>query len=78
MTDPGPGSARAEAPRRPSPASPGVVLFWVYDASPGQQRTRLLVKRVVPIVDKLVRMSRLPVVRGVVDDLVTLTDDLRS
>jgi len=56
----------------------GVVLFWVYDASPDQQRTRTLVTRVVPVVDKLVRLSRLPVVRGVVDDVVTLMDDLRS
>ena len=33
--------------------------------------------RVVPIVDKLVRLSRLPVVRGVVDDVVSLMDELR-
>lgn len=56
----------------------GVVLFWVYDASPGQARTRALVRRLAPVVDKLVRMSRLPVVRGVVDDVVTLMDELRS
>lgn len=56
----------------------GLVLFWVYDASPDQARTRMLVRRVVPIVDKLVRLSRLPVVRGVVDDVVELMDDLRS
>ncbi len=52
----------------------GVVLFWVYDASPGQRRTRTLVRGVVPLVDKLVRMSRLPVLRGVVDDVLTLLD----
>lgn len=56
----------------------GLVLFWVYDASPGQARTRTLVRGVVPIVDKLVRLSRLPVVRGVVDDVVALMHDLRS
>lgn len=56
----------------------GTVLFWVYDASPGQQRSRMLVRRIVPIVDRLVRLSRLPVVRGVVDDLVGLVRDLRS
>ena len=55
----------------------GLVLFWVYDASPGQARTRTLVRGVVPIVDKLVRLSRLPVVRGVVDDVVGLMDELR-
>ncbi|MBZ5739268.1 TetR/AcrR family transcriptional regulator [Nocardioides mangrovi] len=56
----------------------GIVLFWVYDASEDQQRSRMLVKRVVPIVDRLVRLSRLPVVRGVVDDVVSLTRELRS
>jgi AcrR family transcriptional regulator len=56
----------------------GVVLFWVYDASPGQARSRMLVTRIVPIVDRLTRMSRLPVVRGVVDDVVGLVASLRS
>ena len=56
----------------------GVVLFWVYDSSPGQARTRLLVSGAVPLVDRLVRLSRFPVVRGVVDDLVGLIATLRS
>ena len=56
----------------------GVVLFWVYDASPGQARSRMLVSKIVPIVDRLTRMSRLPVVRGVVDDVVGLVAALRS
>ncbi|GAA1797837.1 TetR family transcriptional regulator [Nocardioides hankookensis] len=56
----------------------GTVLYWVYDASPGQERTRTLVRRVVPIVDRLVRLSRMPVVRGVVDDVVGLMKELRS
>jgi AcrR family transcriptional regulator len=56
----------------------GVVLFWVYDASPGQARSRMLVSRIVPVVDRLTRLSRLPVVRGVVDDVVGLVGALRS
>jgi AcrR family transcriptional regulator len=56
----------------------GTVLFWVYDASPDQARSRLLVRRVVPVVDRLVRLARLPVVRGVVDDVVGLVRELRS
>ena len=35
-------------------------------------------RRVVPIVDRLVRLSRMPVVRGVVDDVVGLMRELRS
>ncbi|MBU2694939.1 TetR family transcriptional regulator [Pimelobacter sp. 30-1] len=56
----------------------GVVLFWVYDASEGQRRTRTLVRGLVPLVDRLVRMSRLPVLRGVVDDVLALVTSLRA
>jgi AcrR family transcriptional regulator len=56
----------------------GVVLFWVYDDSPHQDRSRELVARLVPIVDRLVKLSRLPVVRGLVDDVVGLLRSLRS
>lgn len=54
----------------------GVVLFWVHDRSPGQHRTLALIAGVVPLVDKLGRLSRVPVVRGVVNDLVALLDSL--
>ena len=56
----------------------GVVLFWVHDRSDGQKRTLALVAGVVPLVDKLGRLSRVPVVRGVVNDLVGLLDSLRG
>lgn len=56
----------------------GVVLFWVHDGSPGQQRTRALVEKAVPLVDKLARMTRLPVVRGVVRDVVDLVATVRG
>jgi AcrR family transcriptional regulator len=56
----------------------GVVLFWVYDDSPGQQRSRTLARGVVPLVDRLVRMSRLPVLRGVVDDVLGLLDAIQG
>lgn len=69
---------RAELPELLWLLQMGVVLFWVYDDSPQQQRSRELVARVVPIVDRLVRLSRLPVVRGVVDDVVGLVAALRS
>ena len=56
----------------------GIVLFWVHDRSPDQARTRTLVAQGVPIVDRLVRLARLPVVRGVVDDLVRVVASLRE
>lgn len=56
----------------------GVVLFWVYDDSPDQRRSRELVAHLVPIIDRLVRLSRLPVVRGLVDDALGLVATLRG
>ena len=69
---------RAELPELLWLLQMGVVLFWVYDASPGQQRTRQLIDGAVPMIDKLVRLSRLPLVRGVVDDLVSLIGTLKD
>jgi AcrR family transcriptional regulator len=56
----------------------GIVLFWVYDDSDGQRRTRTLIAGLVPIVDRSVRLTRLPVVRGLVDDGLGLLRSLRS
>jgi AcrR family transcriptional regulator len=56
----------------------GVVLFWVYDDSPEQRRSRELVTRLVPVIDRMVRLSRLPVVRGLVDDVLGLVAALRD
>ncbi len=54
----------------------GMVLFWVYDASPGRTRTRQLVRQAVPILDKLLRATRIPGVRGIADDVVVLVKSL--
>ena len=56
----------------------GVVLFWVHDDSPGQRRTRTLVAGLVPLVDRSVRLTRLPLVRGLVDDGLGLVRQLRG
>lgn len=55
----------------------GVTLFWVYDRSPAQRRTRRLVERVAPLTAKLVILSRLPVVRNIVEDVVHLLQGAR-
>jgi AcrR family transcriptional regulator len=52
----------------------GVVLFWVYDKSPEQERTRLLVERSAPIIGQLIGLSRLPVLRGSAKELMQLVD----
>ena len=56
----------------------GVVLFWVHDDSPGQRRTRTLIAGLVPLVDRSVRLTRLPLVRGLVDDGLGLVRQLRG
>ncbi|WP_404321107.1 TetR family transcriptional regulator [Arthrobacter luteolus] len=56
----------------------GVTLFWVYDSSPGQARSRRLVANTAPLVAKLVILSRLPVVRNIVEDVVKLLRGARS
>ncbi|WP_346775992.1 TetR family transcriptional regulator C-terminal domain-containing protein [Micromonospora sp. HNM0581] len=55
----------------------GVVLFWVYDRSPGQTRTRQLINGAVPLVDRLVQLSRLRVLRPVTQQVVSLIHTLR-
>ena len=55
----------------------GVVLFWVHDSSEGQQRTRALVTQAVPVVDRALRLTRLPGVRGLVDDVVGLVRTIK-
>ena len=56
----------------------GVTLFWVHDRSAGQARTRLLVDRAVPLVDRLVGLSRLRVLRPVQREIIALYRALRS
>ncbi|WP_405092742.1 TetR family transcriptional regulator [Micromonospora sp. NBC_01392] len=55
----------------------GVVLYWVHDRSPGQAKTRQLIDGVVPLVDRLVALSRLRVLRPVTRQAVTLINTLR-
>ncbi|RSN34206.1 TetR family transcriptional regulator [Amycolatopsis sp. WAC 01416] len=54
----------------------GVVLFWVHDRSPGQKRSRVLVERTVPLIARLVGLSRLRVLRPVSREIVSLIRDL--
>lgn len=73
-----PAALRAEMPELLWLLQMGVVLFWVYDSSEDQSRTHGLIRGIVPLVDKLARMTRLPVVRGVTNDVLALVRSLRS
>ena len=41
----------------------GLLLFWIYDSSPGQTRSRDLLKASVRIVVALLTLSRLPLMK---------------
>ncbi len=56
----------------------GVVLFWVHDQSPGSARTVALIHRSVPLVDRLVALSRLRVLRPITREVVRLLADVRD
>lgn len=43
----------------------GLLLFWVYDSSPGQTRTRQLFRKSLSIVVNLIKFSSLPLMRPV-------------
>jgi AcrR family transcriptional regulator len=43
----------------------GLLLFWVYDSSPGQTRTRQLFQKSLAIVVSLIKFSSLPLMRPV-------------
>ncbi|WP_374271912.1 TetR/AcrR family transcriptional regulator [Actinoplanes sp. M2I2] len=56
----------------------GVVLFWVYDKSPGQRRTRRLIDGAVPLIDRLVSLSRLRVLRPALRQVLALIETVRK
>jgi AcrR family transcriptional regulator len=56
----------------------GIVLYWVHDDSPRTERTYLLIDRTVPLVDRLVSLTRLPVLRPIARQLVDTLRELRG
>ncbi len=55
----------------------GVVLFWVYDPTPDGSATRNVVACTAPLVVRAIGLTRLPILRGMVDDLVALINEVR-
>jgi AcrR family transcriptional regulator len=68
---------RKELPELLWLASMGVVLFWVHDQSPDQRRTRRLIDGSVPLIDRLVGLSRLRVLRPALRQVLALIDSVR-
>ncbi len=60
-----PGDLKTHLPRLLWLYQMGLMLFWVYDRSPEQGRTRLLFQKSLSIVVNLIRFSSLPLMRPV-------------
>jgi hypothetical protein len=71
-----PSSLAAELPRLLWLYQMGIVLFWVHDRSAGTERSRDLVDRTVPLVARLVAISRYRLLRSTVDQVVDLVRTL--
>ncbi len=69
---------RAELPELLWLYSLGIVMFWVHDTSPGCAKTYRLIDRTVPIADRLMSMSRLPVLRSTLTDVISIIDEMRG
>jgi AcrR family transcriptional regulator len=56
----------------------GHVLGWVHDPTPGAAATRRVVARTAPLTVRAIGLARLPVVRGLLDDVAALTEELKA
>lgn len=56
----------------------GIALFWVYDTSEDQRRTRKLVDGVVPLITRGLSLARIPGVNKVLDDVLSLSRSIRD
>lgn len=73
-----PGRLRARLPELLWLYSMGVVLYWVHDTSPGCAKTYRLIDVTVPIAVRLIRLARLPVVRSLSDQVLSVVDEIRD
>lgn len=55
-----------------------LTLQWVLDRSPDQSRTRMLIDGAAPLIARIVRLTRLPVGRGLADEAIDLLDRVRA
>ena len=56
----------------------GLALFWVYDRSDDQQKSRRIVTRATKLLGSLLPLLRLPFVRGPLNEFLDLVQEARS
>lgn len=54
----------------------GVILYWIHDRSEGQTKSRLLVDQSVPLIVRLISLSRMPGLGGIRKQLASLFKSL--
>ena len=55
-----------------------VILFWLYDRSPGQQRTQQLIEKSLGLIVTLVRLSTLPLMKPARKTVLELVETLAA
>ncbi|MDP9986155.1 AcrR family transcriptional regulator [Arthrobacter oryzae] len=73
-----PKKLRAELPELLWLCYMGITLFWVYDSSEGQRRTRKLVDGAAPLIARGLSLARIPGVSKVLDDVLDLSRSIRD
>lgn len=73
-----PRRLRAELPELLWLGYMGVTLFWVYDTSEGQRRTRKLVDGAAPLIARGLSLTRIPGVGRILDDAMDLGRTVRG
>jgi AcrR family transcriptional regulator len=68
---------RAELPELLWLYSMGIVLFWVYDTSPGCAKTYRLIDATVPLASRLISMARIPALRGATREVIAIIREVR-
>lgn len=52
----------------------GVILFWIYDTSAGQKKTRALMEKSLDVVVRLIKLAALPLTRPLRKIVIDLVD----
>ena len=73
-----PKDLRAELPYLLWVYHMGIVLFWIHDQSPKQQRTYRLIDHTVDLLDKLIHLASNPFMRPLRKQALRLVDELRE
>jgi len=73
-----PGDLRGRLPELLWLAYMGLALFWVYDRSDGQAKTRRLAHRASKLFGSALPLARLPFVRGPLNELLDIISEARA